>query len=102
MNPRQILYSKNYSCNRTPEVLIALTTIIMQSTGLDQHKIHVDLWHPSNSNFLDKMMHIRYIISMSNKYGGKGIMNSVRCDIAQFMEIYNQNTRHNKLEQLLC
>ncbi len=102
MNPRRILYSENYSCNRTPEVLSALTTIVAQSTGLEQHKIQIDLWHPSNSNFIDKMMDIRYIVNIPNKYGGKGIMYSMRCDIEQFIEIYKQNARCDKLNLLLC
>lgn len=94
MNPRRILYSENYSCNRTPEVLSALITIIAQLTGIGEDRIQIDQWHPSNSNFMDKMMDIRYIHNAT--------MYSMRCDIEQFIEIYKQNARCDKLNLLLC
>jgi len=103
IDPAQVLF-KDDICNRTPEVISALTTIIAQSYSgstriQDIESIVIANWYISyvNSSYnTSGVLEIRYY-SLDNYYH----MQNARCYLSQFTDVYKQNTRQQKLNQLL-
>lgn len=112
-NAMRILFNEDDICNRTPEVINALTTIIAQSYSgssriQDIESIVVANWHVSRArsiiyvnNSLD-ILEIRYAIKNSAQIKNNFYdMQNARCYISQFTDVYKQSIRQQKLKQLL-
>lgn len=111
-NAMQILFKQDDICNNRPEVINVLKTIIAQSYSgssriQDIESIVVASWHVSRTrstiyvNSSLDILEIRYAIKNSANLANFYDMQNARCYLSQFTDVYKQNTRQQKLNQLL-